>query len=82
MKDMETRNRIDHELARATGRDATMIRYSGNRLLLELAIGRQLTSSEADKMENLLRRVKPIAFVQCDNDISPVEHIRKICIQD
>lgn len=78
---MEIRNRIDHELARATGRDATGIRYIGNRLLLELAIGRQLTSEEADNMENLLRRVKPIAFVYSEEEKPPALAIKKICIQ-
>jgi len=76
---MEPRQRIDHKLAKATGRDATMIRYIGNRLLLELAIGRQLTSEEADNMENLLRRVKPIAFLM---DNSPAYDNIKICIQE
>lgn len=80
--DEKINRRIDHQLAKATGKDPTMIRYVGNRILLELAIGRRLTANEADELENKLRRVKPVAYVVDVSDKSPVKDSLKTCIQE
>lgn len=56
----EPRRRIDLMIADAIGKTPDTVRYHGNRMILELALGRHLTPDEARRLERQLRNKKPL----------------------